>query len=190
VHIHGRVQSGGVAALQVELLPPGSKLPEVQDDELEVEEEKTEDVESEVEEKPGTGSIVEPTVLPAVVSSIKPPTPTVEPEDVTVDGTVASIQNNLIVINGIVMDIQFAEAIKGTPFVGAIAKVEGYYDSSGMFIVTKIEFNSTVSGSSVNNNDNGNDNTTNDDNSSDDDSNDDNVNNNDDNSNSGGDDND
>ncbi len=184
VRVHGRVQSGGVAAMQVELLPPDSKLPEAQDDELEIEEENVEDVESEADEKPGTGSIVEPTALPTVIPTLKTPAPTVtvNPEDVTVDGTVTSIQNNLIVINGIVMDIQFAEEIKGTPSVGAIAKVEGYYDASGVFIVTKIEFKITSSGSSVNNNDNGDDdNTTNDD-----DSNDDNDNDSGDNSGSGG----
>lgn len=186
VRVHGRIQNGGVAAMQIELLPPGSKLPEVEDNELEIEAEEHEEEKPEVEEKPGSGSVVEPTVIPTVVPSIKTPTPTVIPEDIKVEGAVTSIQNNLIVINGIVMDIQFAEEIKGTPSVGAIAKVEGYYDASGVFIVTKIEFKDGGSDSGSNDND-GNDDDSNDivdDNSNDDDNDDDDSN--DDNSGSGG----
>jgi len=171
VRVHGRIQNGSVAAMQIELLPPGSKLPEVEDDELEIEAEENEDVESGIDEKPGSGSVVAPTVTP----SFQTPTPIVKPEDITVEGAVTSIQNNLIVINGIVMDIQFAEEIKGTPSVGAIVKVEGYYDASGVFIVIKIEFKDGDSITGSNDND-GNDDDSNDivdDNSNDDDNDDD-----------------
>ncbi|MCK7519465.1 MAG: hypothetical protein MZV64_17895 [Ignavibacteriales bacterium] len=34
------------------------------------------------------------------------------------------------------MDIRLAQDVKGTPAVGALAKVEGYYDANGIFIVT------------------------------------------------------
>jgi len=179
VRVHGRVQDGGVVAMQIELLPVGSKLPEVEDNELEIEGEEHEDAAPEVEDESGIRSVVEPTVVPTVISSIRTPTPTIEPEDVTVEGTVTSIQNNLIVINGIVMDTQFAEEIKGIPSAGITAKVEGYYDAGGIFIVTKIEFDNTSinSGSSDNNT---NDDDSHDDgnsNSNDDDSLDDNNNN-------------
>ena len=49
-------------------------------------------------------------------------------------------------VNGISMDVSSAE-IKGTPSVGAAVKVEGYYDVNGVFIVKKIEFESSSSGS-------------------------------------------
>ncbi|HEY5731800.1 MAG TPA: hypothetical protein VIS72_17265, partial [Anaerolineales bacterium] len=99
-----------------------------------------------------------------------------------VEGNVASIQNNFIVVNGILMNIQFAE-IKGTPGVGVIAKAEGYYDASGVFIVTKIEFKDGGSNSNGSNpsgvaNDNANRNSNNNDNDDDDDDDNDNINDN------------
>jgi len=106
-------------------------------------------------------------------------TSTPEPEKIFLAGMVTSIQNNLIVVNGIVMDIRFAE-IKGIPGIGTLAKVEGYYDANGIFIVTKIEFSILPSGGgNVNDNsssDNFNDNDDDDDdnNDNDDDSGDDN----------------
>lgn len=195
VRVHGRSENGGVLAEEIELLPSGSILPEVEDNELEIEAEEPEDDEQEIEEEPGSGSVVEPTVIPTVIPSFKTPTPTVKPEDIKVEGVVTSIQNNLIVVNGIVMDIQFAEEIKGTPSIGAIAKVEGYYDADGVFIIIKIEFKDGGSNSGSNDNDgndddsndNTDDNSNDDDNANDDnDSNDDDSNDNGDNSGSGG----
>jgi hypothetical protein len=179
VRVNGRIQNGGVIAAQIELLPSDSKLPEVNDDGLEIEGEDHEDAAPEVEDESDIRSVVEPTVVPTVISSIKTPTPTIEPEDVTVEGKVTSIQNNLIVINGIVMDIQFAEEIKGIPSAGITAKVEGYYDAGGIFIVTKIEFNNTSINSGSSNNNTNDDDSHDDDNSNsnDDDSHDDNNNN-------------
>ncbi len=181
VRVHGRIQDGGVLAGEVELLPAGSRLPEVEDDDLEIEQEKPEELEPEVEEDAGSGSVVEATVIQTVPSS----TPEVEPEDVSLEGVVSSIENDLIVINGIVMDIQFAE-IDGSPSVGSFARVEGYYDTSGVFIVIKIEFQSVGSGGGVNDNtvdgdnsnDTGDDSDSNDDNVNDDNSNDDDDNDN------------
>ena len=184
VRVHGQIQTGSVVAAQIELLPSGSKLPEGNDNELEIEDGEHEDVTPEVEDEPETGSVVEPIVIPTVIPSVKMPTPTIKSEDVTVEGTVTSVQNNLIVINGIVMDIRFAEEIKGAPTVGAIAKVEGYYDLSGVFIVTKIEFKVSDSNSGTKL-DNTNDDDDNNVNTNDDDSND-NENSNNDNSGSGG----
>ena len=82
------------------------------------------------------------------------------------------------------MDISNAE-IKGTATVGASVKVEGYYDENGVFIVTKIEFesNGSDSGSSDDNGDDDNDNDSNDDSNDDNSNNNDNDNNNESNSN-------
>lgn len=181
VRVHGRIQDGGVLAGEVELLPAGSRLPEVEDDELEIEQEKPEELKPEDEGESDSGSVVEATVVPIVPSS----TPEVEPEDVSLEGVVSSIENDLIVINGIVMDIQFAE-VDGSPSVGSFASVEGYYDASGVFIVIKIEFQSSGSGGGVNDNSSGGDNsndTGDDSNSNDNNVNDDNSNDDDDNSN-------
>jgi hypothetical protein len=167
VRVHGRIQDGGVLAGEVELLPAGSRLPEVEDDDLEIEQEKPEESQPEVEEEAGSGSVVEATVVPTVPSS----TPEVEPEDISLEGPVTSVTNTLIVVNGVVMDTQFAEEIKGTPSVGAIAKVEGYYNASGIFIVVKIEFLSADSGGgtgNINSNDGDSNTNTNDGNSNDD----------------------
>jgi hypothetical protein len=184
VRVHGRIQDGGVLAGEIELLPAGSRLPEVEDDDLEIEQEKPEESQPEVEEDAGSGSVVEATVVPTIPSS----TPEVEPEDVSLEGVVSSIENDLIVINGIVMDIEFAK-VDGSPSVGSFASVEGYYDASGVFIVIKIEFQSVGSGGGVNDNtvdddnsnntgddSNSNDNNVNDNNSNDDNSNNDNGN--------------
>jgi len=77
------------------------------------------------------------------------------------NGTVHLMEGNVWDVNGIPMDVSSAE-IKGTPSIGASVKVEGYYDVNGVFIVKKIEFESSGSGNdngsgvddSSNNNDN------------------------------------
>jgi hypothetical protein len=46
------------------------------------------------------------------------------------------MDGSLWTINGQPMDVSNAE-IKGSPVVGAIAKVEGYFNSDGVFIVTR-----------------------------------------------------
>lgn len=175
VRVRGQTVNGGVAAQRVDLLPSGVKLPEVEDeDEPEIEEEGNEAERPQNDEASG-GTSGSGSSAPS-----RTPTPTPDPEKTSLEGTVTSIQNNLIVVNGIVMDIRLAE-IKGTPGLGMLAKVEGYYDTNGIFIVTKIEFRSVApdsdnvndSGGDDNFNDNGDDNN-NDDNSNDDNSNDDN----------------
>lgn len=168
VRVRGQVRAGGVAAERIELLPSGSRLPEVDDKGLEIEEEKAED------------SIKTPEVEPTKPSRTETPVPTLtataRPEKVSVEGSVTSVQNTLIVVNGIVMDLRFAEEVKGTPAVGAFAKAEGYRGADGIFIVIKIEFRApsggtvvpgnTNGGSSVNTNTNDNDNDNDDDDNS------------------------
>lgn len=164
VRVRGLTVNGGVAAERIQLLSSGLKLPEVDDDELELEEDEHENTNPQNGGESG-GSSGSGSSAPS-----RTETHTLEPEKVTLEGTVTSIQNTFIVINGIVMDIHLAE-IKGTPELGTLAKVEGYYNSSGIFIVTKIEFRAVPSGGG-NVNDNSNDNS-NDDNSNDNDNDDD-----------------
>ena len=145
VRVRGQVQAGGVAAERIELLPPGSRLPDVDDDELEIEEEKPKDSKNDSEAEPAKPSRTEtPRPSPTATG-----TPTSTPERVKIEGSVTSVQNSLIVVTGIVLDLRFAEEVKGTPAVGALAKAEGYYDVSGVFIVVKIEFRTTSGGTVV-----------------------------------------
>lgn len=138
VRVRGQVQAGGVAAERIELLPSGSRLPEVDDKGLEIEEEKPEDSIKTPE--------VEPTKPSRTETPVPTPTATAKPEKVSVEGSVTSVQNNLIVVNGVVMDLRFAEEIKGALSLGALARAEGYYDAGGVFIITRIEFTNTPSG--------------------------------------------
>jgi hypothetical protein len=57
---------------------------------------------------------------------------------------VESINGNILVVDGQIVNVDSAE-IKGTPQLGATARVEGYYNSNGLFIVTNIEFESNSS---------------------------------------------
>jgi len=132
VRVRGRTQGTGVLAERIELLPPGARLPEIN---KEFEPEEDTEAEKEIKPTPTQPSPAE-TPLPAPTLT---PTATATPAEATIEGIVTSIQNKLLVINGIVLDIQFAEKIKGTPAVGAFAKAKGYYDA-GIFIVKEIEF--------------------------------------------------
>lgn len=166
VRVRGQTVSGGVAAQRIELLPSGVKLPGVEDEgEPEVEEEGHDAEKPQNDEESGETSGSESSAPSRTATS------TPESEEVTLEGTVTSIQNNLIVVDGIVMDIRSAEII-GIPGIGTLVKVEGYYDANGIFIVTKIEFRSAAPGSGNINDNSGDDNS----NDSDDDDDDNNTN--------------
>jgi hypothetical protein len=164
VRVRGQTVDGGVAAERVELLPPDSRLPEVEKDEYEAGQEEGANPQNGGGSGGSSGS--------GSSAPSHTPSSTPEPEKVSIEGTVTSIQNNLIVVNGIVMDIRSAE-INGAPSLGALAKVEGYYDTSGIFIVTRIEFVMLPSGGdNINGNSNDDNSNDNDDDDDDDDNND------------------
>lgn len=128
VRVRGQIQIGmSVTAKQVDLLPPGSRLPEVEDDELEIGDENDEGADI------GTGSILEAPIIPV--------TPIYAPEHESIEGVVRSIENNYVAVDGILMDVRNAQ-VKGVPMIGAVVKAEGHYDINGIFIVSKIEFRS------------------------------------------------
>ena len=186
VRVVGVAQNDGtVAAQRIELLPPGAKLPEVNDDGGELEQEDIEDSNQQIQEDSGKGSENEATKVEATKTTEPESRPKIE----SLEGPVSSVKNNVIVVNGITMDISLAEEIKGTPGTGVVAKVEGYYDANGVFIVTKIEFNSSgsVSGNDSNLGDSDSNNSESGSNSNGDNGGDSNNNSNDDNSNSGSD---
>lgn len=68
------------------------------------------------------------------------------------EGVVNSINGILWSINGLVMDVSNAE-IRGFPTSGDIVKVEGHFDSAGVFIATKIEIVASESNSGSGSND-------------------------------------
>jgi len=171
VRVRGQIQNGiSVMAERVDLLPPGSKLPEVEDDELEEEsegddeEEEHEGSNQPVEQSSGKGSEGKTGDSPIII-----PTPEYIPENESINGVVTSIEDKFVIVNGILMDIRFAQ-VEGVPRIGAAVEVEGYFDADGILIVTKIKFK--VGGSGIDNNPRNNNDDSNNINSNDDDSND------------------
>jgi hypothetical protein len=137
VRVRGKIQTNmSVMADRIQLLPQGSKLPEVEDNELESEEE---------DDDEGMNlPLVENAGIQSEKESAKA-NETSQPVNESFSGSIASIESRFLIVDGISMDVAHAEII-GTLKVGVPVKVEGYYDSSGIFIVLKIE----VQNSSVN----------------------------------------
>ncbi|HEX2992450.1 MAG TPA: DUF5666 domain-containing protein [Anaerolineales bacterium] len=189
VRVRGVTQADGtVLAERVERLSEGTPLPVVdEDDSLENESELSGN-ENGSEEHDSDDDSSGP-------GSAGTPRPAASSEKVSLDGVVDSLSGTLVVVNGQPMNISGAE-IKGTPRTGATVRVEGYYDASGLFIVTKIEFrdggsNSDENDDDDNRNDNDDDDQENDNDNSgnnDNDNNNDHDNNDDDNNDNSGDD--
>ncbi|MDX1379190.1 MAG: DUF5667 domain-containing protein [Anaerolineales bacterium] len=168
VRVKGLIRNrDGIVAEQIELLPPDSNLPRV---------DKDSSLEQPAEASSGVESGTIPTVVPRIITS----TPIFDVQVETIEGVVRALESNFVVVDEVLMDIQFAE-VDGIPRIGVIAKAEGYYDADGIFVVARIKFedngSSNGSGSSNNNNENGNNNSNANDNDDDDD--DDNKNSND-----------
>ena len=153
IHVIGVTQNdGAVLAQQINLLPAGVPLPTTNDDDS-FEQDHSGDSNETSEDNSGKGSATEaPQIAPTQPSELESDSKSgssseVEPKDETVQGTVQSVNGNVVVVNGQIMNTSSAE-ISGKPKVGASAKVEGYYDPNGLFIVTKIEYESVSSGDS------------------------------------------
>ena len=164
VQVKGQAQRDmNVLAERIELLPSGTKLPELEDNEdngLENDNEEHEGSNLQAVENAGDGSVMEPTIVPATQT----PVLTVEskPETESFDGVVNSIDNEFIVVNGTSIDIGHAEII-GDLNVGVSVNAEGYYDANGVFVATKITFKSADSTSGSESSDNNTSNNSNDD---------------------------
>lgn len=162
IHVIGVTQNdGAVLAQQIEVLPSGVPLPTINDDDS-FEQEQSGESNQAGEDNSGQGSAtetpkVEVTQTSESESNSGPDSSSssgIEPKDETVLGTVQSITGNIVVVNGQIMNVSSAE-IKGTPKVGSTVKVEGYYDPNGLFIVLKIEYESTSSNSGSTSGDDG-----------------------------------
>jgi hypothetical protein len=155
IHVVGVTQNdGAVLAQQIDLLPAGVPLPTINDDDA-VEQEHSGEPNQAGEDHSGKGSATEAPKI-EVTGTSEPESNSdsgssssteIEPKDETVKGTVESINGNIVVVNGQIMNVSSAE-VSGTPKVGAAVKVEGYYDPNGLFIVTKIEYESSTSNDS------------------------------------------
>jgi len=165
VRVRGEVNGNLVSASRIDFLPPGSIVPEGYGAEMENEENETKIPNQNIED--GSSNTIDKGTDETSESSNS--TPVFESNDETINGIASSIENDFVVIDGILLDIHFAE-VNGTPHIGADVQAEGYYDSDGIFIVTKIEFKEGSSvgsedGSSegINDNKNGNSNNGNED---------------------------
>jgi hypothetical protein len=173
VRVKGLTQSGdSVLATEIKLLSDDSRLPAGNENETEFEEDNSGNSNEQNEEESGSKSGNETPKAEVTPTS----TQETDRKIITLEGTVDSMEDKFIVINGILMDLRTA-AIKGTPRVGVIAKAEGFYDTDGVFIVLKIEFKDT--GSDSNDNNNGDNDNLDNDNDHDNDNHNDNDNNND-----------
>lgn len=162
IHIIGVTQNdGAVLAQQVYLLPTGVALPTINDDDPA---EREDSGSSSLSGEDNSGKTSETEAPKIQVTQTAEPgsnsgsgsSSEVEPKEKTVNGVVQSINGNIVVVNGQIMNTSTAE-VDGKPRVGATVKVEGYYDSNGLFIVTKIEYQSSGSdsGSTSGSNDSG-----------------------------------
>lgn len=154
VRVVGSTQpDGSVLATNIELLPPGSSLPEAEE-----EPGQEDDSQNENDSIPESGEDA-----PEFVATESP-----EADNIKFDGTLDILNEDFWTINGVPSDVSTAEII-GTPSVGAAVTVEGFFNERGEFVVTKIKFEEEQLNNSGSN--------SNDDNSGDNDNND-NVNDN------------
>ena len=143
-------QDGAVLAKEIKLLPAGVPLPTIHDDDsFEVEQEHSGESNQTGEDNSGKGSDGE-SVNGEATQTSEPESNSgssseSESRDQSISGVVQSINGNIMVVDGQIMNIASAE-IKGIPRDGSSVKVEGYIDANGLFIVTKVEFQSSDSG--------------------------------------------
>jgi uncharacterized protein DUF5667/uncharacterized protein DUF5666 len=153
VRVIGVTQSDQtVLAERIELLPTGTKLPEVKDPETNIEEENSDTQTPQVDDNSNSGSENEaPQIdvtktpsedsyqIPNVDSTSTPKVEsTSEQKSFEFEGVLQSFDNNIWVISGRSINVGSA-TIEGTPAIGATAKVAGYKTSSGDIVVTKVE---------------------------------------------------
>ena len=155
VKVKGQTQTEGVVlAEKIERLPSGSKLPDVINN--------NDNDGSGAEDHEGSGSSSGQNTNSELedeapsVEATRTPRPQSEQKQDSFNGILQSMdeKNQIWTINGVRADVSAAE-IKGMPVIGASAKVEGYFASNGVFIVTKIEFSESGSSGGSNVNDDG-----------------------------------
>jgi hypothetical protein len=164
VRVTGTTKGDGIVlAERIELLPADAIVPEVEDDQPEIEAEQ-----SSVTPQPdyGNSNSGVATEAPELEVTTVTSSPISTPKIESFDGILNSINKDVWAVNDIAVHVATAE-IKGVPVIGARAKVEGYYRSGGVFVAVKIEIinnGSSSSNSNSNSNDDGGANTNSNDN--------------------------
>lgn len=181
---------GFLVAQNVEVVPAGTVIPDLDDDEDSGEEEDDENENSGLQNPPANGDSADSSSDDADESGEESMNP-----ETKLKGVLEATKGKLWVVNGQNVDVSHAEIV-GTPAAGAAVTIEGFYDANGIFVATKVVFSSAGGGDGSDNSDGGNNlSNDNDDNDNDDDENDnddndnsdDDNNNNDNNNNDGGD---
>ena len=119
---------GGVEAREIRLLQPGVSLPPLEP--------------SENEEHSGSGEQEHPGAVPTPFVIVTPQSPQPAPQSYQFSGVVESAQGNVWNINGQTVYVDQA-LILGRVRIGSAVKFEGYYNSDGRFMVTRIELQSS-----------------------------------------------
>jgi hypothetical protein len=152
VRVFGTTSGNGIVlAERIEVLPAGAPLPEMEeeDGELEVEVEESEaTVQPEVENSDSGSENEAPEIEATEI-----PSATATPEMESITGTLTSINQDVWRIDNARVDVGNAE-IKGIPVLGALARAEGYFGAEGVFVAAKIEIFNFESGSNNTNHNN------------------------------------
>lgn len=167
VIVTGRTNASGyVEAESIALLPAGAVVPVGQPVEMENESESENLNGPSLQENgsgSGSGSEAQNTTGDANVKETSTSAPVFK-----IEGIVESVSNDTLLLNGQVVYLKIAE-ISGKLVPGAKVEVEGYFDASGKFIVTKVEVKKSSSNSNDGaSNDNGNEDKSNDNDNGDD----------------------
>lgn len=147
---------GFVVAQRIDAVAPGSSLPPLEPSEsMEANDRGDSGERSENEVEQQTVPQSTPKSAPATIETPSSKESEGESEHRSTSfefrGVVESQQGDVWVINGQKVNVGQA-AINGQINIGAVVKLEGYYDSSGQFIVTKIETRNSDSGTSIQDN--------------------------------------
>lgn len=168
VRVVGVTQSDKtVLAERIELLPAGSKLPDVENNELDIQQENSNESDQSGEQESTSGSESEAPQI-GETNTPEPGSIDMEPEDsgaeshvtatpsvsvpkateapqtnygykeASLEGTLQSMHGDIWTIGGRSVNVSSAR-ISGTPVIGAKVHVEGYIDSSGAFVAQKVE---------------------------------------------------
>jgi hypothetical protein len=92
----------------------------------------------------GSASTPESEATAVVVNPVETAKP-FEPRSKSFRGIVQSMSGSIWIINGVQVNVDKAE-ISGKSVIGAVAKVEGYFDQAGVFIAKRIELRESQSG--------------------------------------------
>ena len=154
VRVEGETRGNGVVlAGKIEALPAGAALPEA---EVDHEQPAVETEEHSATPTPvATGSASESeSETPDVRVITDTPVPASTPKIESFSGVLMSIGQDTWKIGDALVKVDDAQII-GVPVIGGSAKAEGYFDSNGIFIASKIEFlNSGSNDSNLNSNTN------------------------------------